>query len=75
MLLDIEKNRPIPPIGHGPTRPPGPLQLALSALDIGDSFPITNDMHQKVRAAATRAGIRIATRKQPGGFRVWRIED
>lgn len=67
----IERGIPIPPKGGERTG----LTATLRALDVGDSFLIANEK-ERLRALhfASRAGVKIATRKVEGGIRVWRTK-
>ncbi len=73
-MIQIDKDIPIKPYRRGRT---GMFTEALRAMDVGDSFLLTenpaSDRHTAKRAAK-RMGIKLTSRTVEGGIRVWRIE-
>lgn len=65
--MRVEQNIPIPPRGKG-------VAALVRSLDVGDSVYVADDRHANaIRIAGHRSGIRLATRKEGEGRRVWRI--
>ena len=73
MEIKIEKGIPIPAGQQG-----APRKYPFDEMEIGDSFLVAEEKIRSVRALASLAkkknGMKVATRKVDGGFRVWRIE-
>lgn len=71
--IEIEKGLPIP------AKRPGPMsKYPFSAMEIGDSFFVATSrqsLSKSVHTARKRLGRRFTCRAEPGGYRVWRIED
>jgi len=69
--LKIDKGVPLPVAGNT-------LRLPLADMKVGDSFFIPEKKQQhcgSVYRAAKRLKIKISTRSEAGGVRVWRVED
>ena len=70
-MLKIEKGVPIP---LGKTKRIYPLK----EMEVGDSIFIPSDgfinICARVNPQAKKLGIKVATRKVEGGYRVWRTE-
>lgn len=64
--LKIEKGIPLPP----PRRAGGTVLAALRSMKVGESF--LYDKNNGLANMAARAGVKIATRKEGGQYRVWR---
>ncbi len=66
MKYKIDKGIPIP-------KKPGKYQQLVSEMSKGDSVLITTTREKAgLTAAFKRFGIKIVTRKEEGGFRIWR---
>jgi len=75
MEIKIEKGIPIPiPAGRQGAQRKNPFD----EMEIGDSFLVAEEKIRTVRSLASfakkKSGMKVATRKVDGGFRVWRIE-
>ena len=74
--IEIEKNVPLPKT----SRPSFGFSLALSKLQIGDSFliPLGNEksttVGNRIRSRANYTRVSIAIRKQGESLRVWRVK-
>lgn len=66
---EIQKNIPIPEI-----RRVGKYVQPLKALQVGESFWYKADHSSGALIAAKRMGLKIVTRKELDGFRVWRVK-
>ena len=70
MKITIEKNIPAPVRGQ---RAFG-LTATMRAMEVGDSFLVATDAERlSVCSTARYAGIKVASRKVDGGFRIWRL--
>ena len=75
MSIAIDKNVPIPP--NGRVRP---TSYPLPEMEIGDSFSVNltgpvekQRLYRAVSYHGSMYGKRFIVRKQPEGFRVWRV--
>jgi hypothetical protein len=63
----IEKQIPAPRFRSGWAK-------LLSEMEIGDSILVTDQVRECMHIYAKRAGVKVKTRKENDGARVWRIE-
>ena len=74
----FEKNIPMPDYQRGRLAK-GSSKYNFDKMNVGDSFFVETDdinhpMLNSVRVFAYRNGIRVTTRKQDSGYRVWRVK-
>jgi uncharacterized protein (DUF2249 family) len=68
MFPIVQKDIPIPRQKRPAITP------ILKSLEVGDSFVVMDYPQSAMCQLATNIGIKITTKKEDGGFRVWRTE-
>lgn len=67
-ILTIDKNVPVDMVR-------GTYARTLRSMDYGDSVFIADPIKKNsFIAAAIREGVKVASKKQVGGYRIWRID-